>query len=419
MTKKHRSIIRTIGPVLFLFLAPALFAQDVDNDKLIDSLLCASPSLFGSIVKNIDKYEVQIIYTKIDRDSRNKPSLQHYTYRLGKNYFYPASLVKLPAAALALEKLNRINKEGLNFNSVMFTGSTKECSLVVRQDASAENGLPSVAQYIKRMLLVSDNFAYNRIYEFLGQEYINERLTELGYVNSRIVHSFDGGCSDEKHTAPVSFYDHRNNLLYEQPMQANDKVYPHPLGTVKKGKAYIDNRNKMIHAPKDYTRMNYLPLQEIHNMVIAVMMPEAINKESRFDLSNEDYNFLRKYMGMLPRESASPKYDPKKYEDSHKKYVLFGSYHGNINTDSIRIFNIVGQSYGDLSDCAYIVDYKNNVEFFLSAVIYANSDGVINDGKYEYISIGFPFLTGIGKVFLEYERQRPRKNVPDLSEYKY
>lgn len=411
--------IRSILIVVLLFTAATLLAQENRSDRFIDSLLRAHPALFGKILESIDKYEVQIVYTKIDRDKRNYPSLQHYTYRLGKDYFYSASLVKLPASALALEKLNKIGKEGLSRNSVMFTDSTGECRMPVRKDMTAESGLPSVAHYIKRMLLVSDNFSYNRIYEFLGQEYINARLSELGYTSSRIVHSFDGGCNDGKHTPPVSFYGNGDTLLYGQPAQLNDKVYPHPRGTVKKGKAHLDSRDRFVRRPKDYTRMNYIPLFDIHSMVIAVMMPEAIEKEKRFNLSKDDYVFLRRYMGMLPRESDFPGYDPKKYQDSHKKYLLYGNYHGTIGTDSIRIFNIVGQSYGDLSDCAYIADYRNNVEFFLSAVIYVNSDGVINDGKYEYQSIGLPFLTNLGKVFLEYERQRSRPNMPDLSEYKY
>ena len=385
----------------------------------IDSLLRAHPSLFGKITKNVSKYEVQIIYTQVDRDKHNNPLLKHHFYRLGKNYFYPASLVKLPASLLALEKLNKLGVKELNLSTIMFTDSTDNCKLAVRRDTTSENDFPSIGHYIKRMMLVSDNFSFNRIYEFLGQEYISERLNTLGYKDCRIVHSFDGGCSDGKNTAQVSFYIDDLSLIYRQPVQANDKTYPHPRGTVKKGKAHLDSRDKYVRAPKDYTGMNYLPLFDVHNMVINVMMPQAVKKEQRFDLAKEDIGFMRKYMGMLPRESDHPKYDPKKYEDSHKKYLLYGSYHGEIGTDSIRIFNIVGQSYGDLADCAYIVDYKNNVEFFLSAVIYVNSDGVINDGKYEYKTIGFPFLTNLGKAFLEYERKRPRQNVPDLSEYKY
>ena len=416
--KKHRHILKAVLPVLFLFISSFLFAQE-KNDHFIDSLLRTRPDHFGKILKNVNKYEVQIIYTRIDRSKNNKPSLQHYTYRLGKDYFYPASLVKLPASLLALEKLNRLNIQGLDRNAVMFTDTTTECKLAVKKDTTAENNLPSVGHYIKRMMLVSDNASYNRIYEFLGQEYINQRLSALGYDNARIVHSFDGGCSDGKHTAPVSFYDAGSDLLYQQPMQLNSKIYPHPLGTVKKGKAHLDERDRMVRAPKDYTGSNYLPLQDVHDMVISVMMPGEIKKEKQFDLSKDDYAFMRRYMGMLPRESDLPKYDPKKYEDSHKKYLLYGSYHGKIDTDSIRIFNIVGQSYGNLIDCAYIVDHQNNVEFFLSAAIYVNSDGVINDGKYDYQTIGFPFLSNLGKLFLDHERQRPRKNVLDLSEFKY
>ena len=50
-----------------------------------------------------ERCRVQIIYTQIDRDENNTPSFTSYTYRLNENeYFYPASTVKLPAAALAL-----------------------------------------------------------------------------------------------------------------------------------------------------------------------------------------------------------------------------------------------------------------------------------------------------------------------------
>ena len=45
----------------------------------------------------------------------------------------------------------------------MLTDSANACQHKVNIDTTSINGYPSVAQYIKRMALVSDNFAYSRI----------------------------------------------------------------------------------------------------------------------------------------------------------------------------------------------------------------------------------------------------------------
>ena len=42
----------------------------------------------------------------------------------------------------------------------------------------------------------------------------------------------------------------------------------------------------------------------------------------------------------------------------------------------------------------------------LSAVIYANEDGVLNDGKYDYYNVGMPFLAELGRQFYNYELRR-------------
>jgi hypothetical protein len=86
--------------------------------------------------------------------------------------------------------------------------------------------------------------------------------------------------------------------------------------------------------------------------------------------------------------------------------------------EGMRIFNKEGDAYGFLTDVAYVVDFKNNVEFILSASIYCNSDGIFNDDHYDYEKVGLPFMKNLGKVIYEYELQRKRKNVPDLSKFK-
>lgn len=45
----------------------------------------------------------------------------------------------------------------------------------------------------------------------------------------------------------------------------------------------------------------------------------------------------------------------------------------------------------------------------LSAVIYTNEDEVLNDGKYDYKTIGLPYLAELGRQFYKYELIRIKR----------
>jgi hypothetical protein len=51
----------------------------------------------------------------------------------------------------------------------------------------------------------------------------------------------------------------------------------------------------------------------------------------------------------------------------------------------------------------------------LSATIYCNSDGILNDDLYDYESVGLPFMKHLGQVIYDHELKRERKIIPDLS----
>jgi hypothetical protein len=95
---------------------------------------------------------------------------------------------------------------------------------------------------------------------------------------------------------------------------------------------------------------------------------------------------------------------------------LFGSQKGTLN-GKVRIFNKIGDAYGFLNDVAYVADFENKVEFMLSCTILCNTDGIFNDDKYEYETIGQPFMKRLGEVIYEHEKQRSKKYLPDLSRF--
>ncbi len=49
-------------------------------------------------------------------------------------------------------------------------------------DSTSQTGLPSIAQFIRKAFLISDNDAYNRMYQFVGQQAVNRKLHEKGYT---------------------------------------------------------------------------------------------------------------------------------------------------------------------------------------------------------------------------------------------
>ncbi|RZK63656.1 MAG: hypothetical protein EOO85_30920 [Pedobacter sp.] len=62
-----------------------------------------------------------------------------------------------------------------------------------------------------------------------------------------------------------------------------------------------------------------------------------------------------------------------------------------------------------------MIDTENDVEFMVTAVIYCNSDGILNDNKYDYTTVGYPFFSKLGKLLYEYELKRTRKVKSELN----
>lgn len=399
----------------FLFIHSTMSGQ-VKTDHWLRNLVQtnASPQL-KEILNQPDTFRYQLIYTKIDRDKNNVPSFRHYYLNVNNNlYFNPASTVKMPLAFLALEKLNRLNKQGVNKFTTMLTDSASAGQTSVHSDSSAENGLPSVAHYIKKIFLVSDNDAYNRLYEFIGQQTINERLWQMGYKDFRITRRFVRATEEEnRHTNPIKFIDGDGKLLYTQsPAYSNLEFDFNKKILI--GNAHYNRDDSLVQAPMDFTTHNNAPLEDLQQILQSVLFPEQAPAQKRFELHADDYRFLYQYMSELPRESKYPAYDTAEFFDSYTKFFLFKAGKSKL-PDYIRVFNKTGWSYGFLTDVAYIVDFKNNVEFMLSGTIYVNKDGILNDDKYEYEETGYPFFKEIGNIIYEYELNRKRKYKPDLN----
>ena len=376
----------------------------------------ASPFLL-QVLDQPDTFRYQVIYTRIDRNRKNIPSFQNFYLHVDPElYFNPASMVKMPVAFLALEKLNRLGIPGVDKFTSMLTDTAGFNQTPVTADSSAENGMPSIAQYIRKVFLVSDNEAYNRLYEFVGQETINRRLWEMGYRDARITRRFVRMTEEEnRHTNPIRFL-RNGELLYQQPAGYN--ALPFDFGRqVFIGRAHYDRDEQLVASPMDFTRHNSMPLEDMQQVLQAALFPTSVKQQKRFGLTGDDYRFLYQYMSQLPSESRHPAYDTAEFFDSYTKFFFFKAGKQKL-PPYLRSFNKTGWSYGFLTDVCYIVDFKHGIEFMLSANIYVNKDGVLNDDKYEYEETGYPFFRELGQIIYEYELGRKRKYTPILDGFK-
>ncbi|MDQ6904386.1 MAG: class A beta-lactamase-related serine hydrolase [Bacteroidota bacterium] len=391
--------------------------DDAKTDSMLENILKSYPGDFDSILKNRKQWNVQIIYTQINRDKNNVPTFKDFFFNIDSlKYFYPASVVKMPVAMLALQKLNELAGTSIRKSTSMITEAGYAGQTATYNDPQTADGRPTIESDIKRIFLVSDNEAFNRLYEFLGQEYINEELHKKGFKDVEILHRLNIFLSEDenRHTNPIKFMDGNNKIIYSQPLTFNEAFFSKRNDSV--GQAFVTG-NKIVEMPMDFSKKNRISLQDLHYILRSAIFPADVAEDRKFNLIDSDYVFLHQYMSEFPSESIYPSYDSTNFPDAYGKFLLYGSTKNPL-PKNIRIFNKVGDAYGQLTDVAYITDFDKNIEFFLSATIYCNADGIINDDKYDYDTIGLPFMKNVGQALYNFEVARKRTYPPDLSSFK-
>lgn len=399
-----------LSTIPFLFFVIQIDAQ-VDT-MLLKQLMQKRPDQFAEILNHPNEYRVQLFYTQIDRDKNNIPHFKEFSYRLNPSeYFYPASTVKMPLAIMALDKLNSLNIPGFTKSSTLYYDSVGARQETIYNNPYSINGKQTIEQAIKEIFLVSDNNAANRLFEFIGQESIHNKLAEKGYKDAYIRNRLELGRTQEesRQTQAIDVFDDYGKNIYHLNAQYNKQ--PLPNYNVALGKGYLNNNDSLINAPLDFSVKNRIYLNDLHHILQSVIFYDQTPKEKQFNLTKEDRQFLLKWMHTLPTESQFPTYDTTNHWPAYCKFMFMGAEKGPIPSN-IKIFNKVGDAYGFLLDISYFIDTVNKVEFMLSGVIYCNKDGILNDSKYDYETVGYPFYKNIGRLIYEYELKRKKQYLP-------
>ena len=392
-------------PVLpFLIISLVISLLSCTKSTPLEQALTDAEFKVKKVLDLADEHEVQIRYTQIERGENNIPEFSSYSlFEDSETYFYPASTAKLPVAALALQRIRELQAEGIAIDrNTPFHIRDRNNHPIALEDFTALSGTLSIAHLIKKIFLVSDNDAYNYLFDFLGTDYINSELRVKGLKETSIHHKFLFG-ADNNRTWEYYFLHEQDTLYKQQSIHSKELINNGNLKKMIKGVGYLDD-DKLVNEPFDFSKKNRISINDLEGILKRIIFPEIFDSDERFDLLEEDYEFLQYWMSRNTLESNDPDYssDPDLY-DSYVKFFIYGDQKGTM-TDEVRIFNKVGDAYGTLTETAYIQDRASAIEFLLTATVHVNENQIFNDNIYEYDSIGFPFMAGLGRAILNYER---------------
>ena len=393
--------------LLYLFLMSCLIGcnSETKNSRLLFEILQESKEpIIKKVLSDLNSYEVQILFTRIHRDSLGLPKFERHTFQENsKQYFYPASTVKLPVAILALQKIRKLQSQGIPIKAdTPFTILYSE-NVIKKTDSTHPKNKLTIAHLIKKIFLVSDNMAFNYLFDFIGRDDANKAIHNIGITNFNLSHKFSD--SVNKNSTPrFIFFNQKGDTLYNQaPIISNQKIKNTHLDGVLKGKGYVKD-GTLIEEPMDFSEKNYASIVALNQILERIIFPKVFSRNEQFNIEPEDYFFLRYWMSRTPNEVTIPFYDRETFFDSYCKFFIYGDKKGEM-TNNTRIYNKVGLAYGTITDLAYVKD-RNGIEFFLTATILTNKNEIFNDNKYEYDQLGIPFLAALGREIYQFEKNK-------------
>lgn len=245
----------------------------------LETVLESKRPAIKNVMKDLAKFEVQILYTKIEKDANGKATFTDYSFQLNdKNYFYPASSVKLPVAVLALELMDK----------------TEGISALTPYKMTGDSIRHTVAEDVKQIFAVSDNEAYNRLYELLGRDSINTSLRKKGLQPLRIAHRLEAENAAKAQRDTLHF-----NFGINLGGGTDSPIENISVENLHKGLGFMRN-DSLISEAMDFSEKNYFPLTTQHNLMKRLFFEDNFPLTERFQLTATSKKLLKEAMHQVP-----------------------------------------------------------------------------------------------------------------------
>lgn len=393
MTSNRLSVLATTAAAA---MSTLLGACASGPDTTVPDMLASRPDQFAAVRRQAETFRLQLLISEVVPGKDGTARLRRHTYRTDAEYFYPASSIKLCAAVAAVQMIEAIDN-GMTLDTPLVISPLHPGEPAQQADPSnLDDGAFTVGHEIRKLFLVSDNEAFNRLYDLVGHEGLNLAMTNGAGLSSVVInHRLSSARSAEDNLRTP-----RVELVGVGEIEPRISTLG-PLTNkcargLSVGDGYIAG-GEVRTSPMDFTHRNGVSLRDLQDLLVMVVRPDIDIGKPSLSLSTEHREFLLQAMSMYPRDCTNPRYSAAEFPDDYGKFLLPGLERVCVRSD-LRIYNKVGQAYGFTVENAYIVNAQTDREVFVTAVIYTNRDGILNDDRYEYESIALPFMADLGEA---------------------
>lgn len=347
--------------------------------------------------------------------SLGEPSAE-LTFRTDAEYFYPASMVKVPIAVAAMRTSEELaiqsgGKISPDTPFRLFDRAGKYVSPVAsRVDGELASEAPDVVAWqhshdcfsglgddVERSLIISDNPASNRLHELAGAPglaalaqqgiMINHRLSD--FRSAELQREFLGVefVGREKHGS-------NDQVLLTVPPHTGELPSPASDLTVglRVGRAYIDPLSgERVDGPFDFALKNRCTLRALLTSIEDASLLAAAPSASEWSAIIAQSMAARSHLGRRLR------FDHQLFPAKHYKWL--GS---EIGAHLATYSNKVGRAYGFSTEAAVFVPKESSLPVVsLAATMLTCAGGVLNADEYEYDRADAVF-TQIGRCVAQY-----------------
>ena len=398
-----RSLITAIGLAV---LSSGCASMTSKHPAELAPMLHSVSNQFQAVFASPERFRAQILISEVRTNGWGAKVLKRHGYRVDAEYFYPASSIKLCAAVAALQTLEQLELEHPGATNLLetpiriaplFPGDVAQ----TKDIGNLQGGPITLGQEIRKLALVSDNQAFNRLYDLIGHSALNENMHALGLRSVVINHRLSDARSipDNRASAPVTFHASKGDPILV-PARSSRLILTNKGPGLLVGDGYQQG-GKLIKTPMDFSTRNGMSVMDLQNLLVKLARPDMPLGTPKLRLSGTHRAHLLQAMSEYPRESTNPVYREPLYPDDYSKFLLPGIrriFPNRTPGERIEITAKIGRAYGFTVDNSYLKNPRNGRAVFVTAILYTNADGILNDDKYEYETVADPFFAALGEL---------------------
>ncbi len=400
---RYGTRLLALGFVGILLAGCAPFRPAAPHD--LEPLLRSGGTVLRQAIDRGPELRLQVLIAELDESPGRPPTLRRHGFRVDAEYFYPASSIKLCAAVAALQEVERLEAAQ---PGTQLAEAPLEIAPLFAGDVSQTNdpshlagGRITVAHEVRKLALVSDNQAFNRLYDVVGHEPLNRAMHALGLPSAVINHRLsDPRAVPDQHASAAVTLRPPGHAPVAVPARISPLRLTNIAPGLRVGQAFLRG-DQRVDESMDFAGRNGITLVDLQNLLVKVVRPDVALPGAPLCLTPEHRALLVGALTEYPRESDDPRYPAAGFPDDSCKFLLPGVRRVFPATQPgrrIEITGKIGRAYGFTVENCALWNPATGRTVFVTTVLYTNADGVLNDDRYEYAEVADPVLADLGEL---------------------